>query len=149
MIIVGTDFSATSLLALGEARALADRLRARVEVVHARPAHVLTQWTPNEAELTWLRATRIAELDIDVRRGTPWVELVRVAAERDARLIVVGTHGASGYQPLALGSTAQRLALLSPVPTLLVGTREREATEAAGDQLALGPPIRNGTTGTR
>ena len=69
------------------------------------------------------------------------MELVRVAGERGAQMIVVGTHGRSGFQPVALGSTAARLALLSPRPTLLVGSRERTPAEPPLDMVegALGP----------
>jgi nucleotide-binding universal stress UspA family protein len=126
MIIVGTDFSPTALLALGEARMLAHRLNTGLDVVHVRSVYTESEWMPTEEERTWLRAARVGEFDIDVRRGSAWVELVRAAGERVAHLIAVGTHGHSGYQPIALGSTAQRLALLSPIPILLVGARERE-----------------------
>ena len=129
LIIVGTDFSATALLALSEGRALARRLAAECRVVHVRQLPPEGAWLPNEQELSWLDVTRVADFDVEVRRGTAWVELVRAATERGAELIVIGTHGNSGFQPLGLGSTAERLALLSPIPVVLVGSRERSSVD--------------------
>jgi nucleotide-binding universal stress UspA family protein len=131
MIIVGTDFSATALFALSEARALAKRLNTDVEVVHVRQIAREAEWEPSEDERMWLIAGRVAEFNVEVRRGTAWVELVRIASEWRAHLIVIGTHGQSGFQPLGLGSTAQRLVLLSPIPTVLVGSRERPSEDGS------------------
>jgi nucleotide-binding universal stress UspA family protein len=76
---------------------------------------------------SWLEAIGVPASAVTVRRGTPWVELVRVAEDRGAKVIVVGTHGRSGFQPIALGSTATRIALLSPRPTVLVGDHPARA----------------------
>jgi nucleotide-binding universal stress UspA family protein len=73
----------------------------------------------------WLDSVGVPAAGVTVRRGTAWVELVRVADERDAQVIVVGTHGQSGFHPITLGSTATRIALLSARPTVLVGDRPR------------------------
>jgi nucleotide-binding universal stress UspA family protein len=130
MLIVGTDFSASAAGALDEARNLAGDLDVSVEVVHVLQRHISPAWSPDVHERNWLLAADVPETEVTVRLGTVWVELVRIARERSARLIVVGAHGQSGFQPVALGSTAARLALLSPLPILLVGSREHAAEEA-------------------
>ena len=52
--------------------------------------------------------------------GQPAAELVRLAAEHGIDQIVLGTHGRGAVGSLFLGSVAQRVAHLSPVPVLLV-----------------------------
>jgi len=59
-----------------------------------------------------------------LRFGAPWAQLVRYALEEEASYIVVGSHGLSGYQPLAPGSTTARLLTHSPVP-VVVGMASR------------------------
>ena len=125
MLIVGTDFSATAAMAVSEARNLAEELGVALRLVHVRPIPPSRDWVPSDEDLAWLEDASVTEADLTLRRGTPWVELVRVAKECKARLIVVGTHGRSGFQPVTLGSTAARLALLAPLPVLLVGSRDR------------------------
>lgn len=52
--------------------------------------------------------------------GWPAAEIVRLAAEHGVDQIVMGTHGRGAVGSLFLGSVAQRVAHLSPVPVLLV-----------------------------
>jgi nucleotide-binding universal stress UspA family protein len=121
MVIVGTDFSTTAASAVDRARTLAKCLRRDIEIVHVRQPPRLGAWLPDAAEREWLMSIGELASRITIRTGTPWVELVRVAEEREALIIVVGTHGRTGGQSLALGTTAARLALLSTRPTVLVG----------------------------
>ena len=122
MVIVGTDFSSVSARALMKARALAGRLGDELEIVHVRHASpIVDLWVPAEDELAWLRTADTAPESITILSGTPWVELARFAEEKRADIIVVGTHGSRGYHTLSVGTTATRLALLSPCLTLLVG----------------------------
>lgn len=52
--------------------------------------------------------------------GTPEVDVPRVATEREADLIVMGTRGLSSLGGLLLGSVAQRVVHHATVPVLLV-----------------------------
>lgn len=52
--------------------------------------------------------------------GSPAPEIVRLAAEHGVDQIVIGTHGRGAIGSLFLGSVAQRVAHLSPLPVLLV-----------------------------
>ncbi len=49
------------------------------------------------------------------------------ADELGADLIVVGSHGDTGYQPLSLGSTAARVGLCAAPPVLVVPPERRRA----------------------
>ncbi len=55
-----------------------------------------------------------------LRTGTPFLEIVRYAAEQDIDVIVVGTHGRSGLTHMLLGSTAERIVRKAPCPVLTV-----------------------------
>lgn len=135
MIIVGTDFSKPAARALTEARLLSSQIGLLVQVVHVCTDPVDGIWSPTQAELDWLDLVDMHKGEVLIRSGTIWVDLVRVARERRARFIAVGTHGRSGSEPLALGSTASRLVLLSPIPVILVGKSAMlEAMPAHRDQ---------------
>jgi len=57
--------------------------------------------------------------------GEPAQKLVEEARTGEYDLIVVGTHGRAGVLHLLLGSTAERLVRLSPVPVLVVPPKGR------------------------
>jgi len=52
--------------------------------------------------------------------GVPFEEIVRVAQEEHADMIVMGTHGRSGLNRVLLGSVAERVVRLAPCPVLTV-----------------------------
>jgi nucleotide-binding universal stress UspA family protein len=58
-----------------------------------------------------------------VRVGVPWEQILAAAAEVSAELVVVGTHGRRGLAHVVLGSVAERVVQLSPVPVLTVRAR--------------------------
>ncbi len=58
-----------------------------------------------------------------VRVGVPHHEIVDYAADVDADLLVVGSHGRRGLSRALLGSVAARVVRGSPVPVLVVPPR--------------------------
>ncbi len=56
----------------------------------------------------------------------PAHETADVAREKNADLIVAGTHGRSGLVGLLLGSETQRLLHIAPCPVLVVPSGERK-----------------------
>jgi nucleotide-binding universal stress UspA family protein len=62
--------------------------------------------------------------DTEVRRtlvsGLPATRIIEVAAQQDAGLIVMGTHGRSGLSRLATGSVAARVMTHASVPVTIV-----------------------------
>ena len=77
-----------------------------------------------EAALTQLRDLLPASFqgtwDADVAAGPPAEIIVRVAHERGADLIVMGTHGRTGLHHMLLGSVAEKVVRLAPCPVLTV-----------------------------
>jgi nucleotide-binding universal stress UspA family protein len=53
-------------------------------------------------------------------RGKPFVEIVRVARDKDVDLMVLSTHSHPGPKHSHLGPTADHVIRLSPCPVLLV-----------------------------
>jgi nucleotide-binding universal stress UspA family protein len=63
---------------------------------------------------------------LEVARGDPAVEILRVAAEQGVALIAMTTHGRGALERWIFGSVADRVARSSPVPVLLVRPSDRE-----------------------
>jgi universal stress protein A len=61
-----------------------------------------------------------------VHIGRPYEEIITVAKEHKADLIIIATHGRSGLKHAFLGSTAERVVRHAPCPVLVVRERERE-----------------------
>jgi nucleotide-binding universal stress UspA family protein len=61
-----------------------------------------------------------------VEIGSPLAELVRVAREENADLLIAGTHGRGPVAHILLGSIAERLVRKAPCPVLIVRTGEHE-----------------------
>jgi nucleotide-binding universal stress UspA family protein len=61
-----------------------------------------------------------------VRVGIPAHEIVEMAKETDADLIVIATHGFTGWKHFCIGSTAERVVRAAPCPVLVVREKEHE-----------------------
>ena len=66
-----------------------------------------------------LRARGI-DVEIAVCEGYAATAIIEEAAERNADIIVIGTHGRSGLTHLLLGSIAERVVQKAPCPVLTV-----------------------------
>lgn len=140
-LLVPTDFSPASDAALAYAKALAEPLRASLDVIHAFEDPFATAafapeiYAPLPRELSDdLRQEadrRLAErLPVEQRvrfngrtaivPGTPAAAIVEYATQRGTDLIVMGTHGRSGFADLLLGNVAQRVVRTAPCPVLTV-----------------------------
>lgn len=135
-VLVGIDFSEGAARAVVEARKLAEWLGGDVVPVYVHAGFREREWQPGPEQVAWLDALSLDAGSVVVRRGLPWVELVRQAESGCAAMIVAGSHGASGFQPVALGSTAARLAIFSPYPVVLVSPR---GARWRGDRLEDSP----------
>ena len=117
-ILAATDFSDASDIAVRVAHAHARAVGARLHVFHVT-------W-PDEPGVARLLGDTIDELGETVPAvaalysGDAASEIVRYATAHDVGLIVVGTHGRTGFSRLLLGSVAERVARTAPYPVLVV-----------------------------
>ena len=141
-ILHATDFSRASTPALKGAISMAKANRARLTVVHvmAPPSLALPgegyvspalyeslEGSARAAAQKRLNAVLARARAAGVRarglllEGVPHELIARAA--RKADLLVIGTHGRSGFAKLFLGSVASRLVALAPCPVLTVRGR--------------------------
>lgn len=140
-ILVGVDFSDASAVALERARALACAIGGRVVALHAADREPWS-WTPER--LGWLSALRLPPGEVVIRTGAPWLQIARHADEIRPVMVVVGSHGAGGFQPVTAGSTTMMLLTRVRVPVLVVPPH-RLAPPTATDP---SDPWRSGATPT-
>ena len=136
-ILYPTDFSENAAAAWPYALQMAEQLGARILLLHVAPG-------PYPAPETFLAAEQWAEIfaaqrreaegklraqaatapgvkaDVLVTRGVPFLEILRVAAERKADLIVMGTHGRTGVAHALMGSVAEKVVRMAACPVLTV-----------------------------
>lgn len=68
-----------------------------------------------------LEATdKIKEVSTHIKEGVTSLEIVKFAEEISADLIVMGTHGRTGFKHLIIGSTAENVVRMSKCPVLTV-----------------------------
>jgi nucleotide-binding universal stress UspA family protein len=151
-ILHPTDFSPLSENAFHLACSLARDHGARVIVLHvAVPPMIgpgggsLTpppegDWAALEKQL-W--QTRPPDPTIPVEHrlelGNPAAEILRVAAERDCDLIVIGSHGRSWLAALLMGGVAAQVVRKARCPVLVVKTPFPERGTSGAPQPAAGP----------
>ncbi len=64
---------------------------------------------------------------VSIAEGNAAAEIVRVAREEKADLIVVGARGLGGLQRLLLGSVSEKVLAAAPCPVLIVKRHEGDA----------------------
>jgi nucleotide-binding universal stress UspA family protein len=70
-------------------------------------------------------------LETHVRSGPAAAEIVRLAEEVGADLVVVGTHGRTGIRRLVLGSVAEEVVRTAPCPVYVARPRTPRGAERA------------------
>jgi nucleotide-binding universal stress UspA family protein len=83
------------------------------QLVAERRAKLLGAWTDGLRKLGVVYSTEFG-------RGNPAAELLRIAREHHADLVVVGGSRHHGIRRDAIGHTAHRIANLSPLPVVVV-----------------------------
>jgi nucleotide-binding universal stress UspA family protein len=74
----------------------------------------------------------LTDVSLDVAVGKPAPEILNIARERQCDLIVMGSHGATGFRKLFFGSTTERVLRETAVPVLITpgGTPPRTLEDA-------------------
>ncbi len=119
-VVVAVDFSDGSAIATAEAKRIADQLGAELVAIHVAPGPRAEPWAADAEAASWLVRASLPADALVLRYGVPWVELVRFAKETRPVVMVAGSHGGSGFQPLSPGSTVGRLCVMSAVPLMVV-----------------------------
>lgn len=130
-ILVPTDFSPLSALALDHAVALASLCRASIHLVHvhADSSPPGAGGEPRLAALVSRCGGDRLVVTSQVCAGPPAATIVQVAADRAVDLIVIGTHGRQGLAHLMLGSVAEQVVRTAPCPVLIVRGRVPERVQ--------------------
>ena len=148
-ILCPVDFSDPSRRALHHAAALASREGAALHVLYVvpeamplpvpilmlavRPAPVDAKAGAAEALAAFVAGAALPRPPIMVvREGPPVDAILACAAEIDADLIVLGSHGRDGLGHLLFGSTAERVLHKAPCPTLIVPLHAEEPASVDG-----------------
>ena len=131
-MIVGTDFSQGSYVALDVATDIANRLNANIELIwvckeknlfsdeQTKSLRVLAMDKLNalaEEHGKKLHGTKIEPMILD---GKVAPVIAREAERTNASMIVIGTNGASGFEKYWMGSTAVRIVQEANCPTLSI-----------------------------
>jgi nucleotide-binding universal stress UspA family protein len=134
-ILAATDFSENATHAVAQAFELAALQGSKVHLVHSYSIPVYPDAfavgvdivTPIEQA-----AKRALAIEVEKYQGRPEFggarvalgdareEIVRLAKSLPADLIVMGTHGRTGFQHMLLGSVAERVVRSAPCPVLVV-----------------------------
>ncbi len=136
-ILLGTDFSPASDAAIPYAVQIAKQVGGKLYVVHVVFPELYQALPPEAGQTAFTQAkqhaekkmqrlltsTPIAEVDHEglVRTGEIWDELATLIATANIDLVVSGTHGRRGMKKTLLGSVAEEIFRLSPVPVLTIG----------------------------
>jgi nucleotide-binding universal stress UspA family protein len=149
-ILLPTDFSGCANYALPYAAAIARATQARIVCLHVvepvvpavgytgladpMPIADISEQLEDSAERELPRLTDCEELTgLEVEEvivhGDAAAEIVRVAGERGADLIVISSHGRTGLGRMIFGSTAEAVVRHASCPVLVVKPPQEEASD--------------------
>lgn len=141
-IVVAVDFTPASVRAFATAVDLAGRLETEVVVIFVQSLTDLRfalqigiqikmksttgirqsvqSYLDKKFRILFKSAKAYSRIRTVIRKGEPWVEIVQLAKNLKAQLIVAGTRGRSNTIGLILGSTAQQLIRSASCPVMVV-----------------------------
>jgi nucleotide-binding universal stress UspA family protein len=145
-ILIGTDFSAASEMAVERALQLARSWSAKITLQHVvasslwddvlsdvvsaagieTPTPAATEAAAAEAlrrRADEIEAATGLRCEVGVSTGRAASAMASAAAAAGADLVVIGAHGAHPVRDLVVGTTAQKLLRISPCPVLVVKRR--------------------------
>ncbi|MGH9834276.1 MAG: universal stress protein [Blastocatellia bacterium] len=132
-ILVATDFSIDSELALQLALTFAQEYQAELHMLHALPVALApaTLDLPLEVERDFQRAARLLKQSVPdeaylwcnifhaVKSGPPYREILSYAEENEIDLICLGARGAGFAMRALFGSNTDRVLRQAPCPVLI------------------------------
>ena len=149
-LLVATDFTPFSEKALIFAGNLADKLEAQLLVLHVihDPAEAPGFYVQKMKKKKFLQSmeeaanemmevflekvkkanpgqTSIQEAIPLLVAGTPVSRVIEIAEKRQATMIIVGSQGRTGLSHILIGSKAERLVRLSPIPVIVIKSSKK------------------------
>ncbi len=147
-ILVPTDFSEDSDMALRMAMSVAVTYQARILLLHVisnRVQQNLADYCLDQSIIdrvlneSIVFANEKLQEEIDknqqsenikvipvIRMGQPYEEILKEATERKINLITIASHGKSGLQKYFIGSVTERVMKEAKCPVLLVTSQEKK-----------------------
>jgi len=141
-IVCPTDFSEAACEGILQGKQLALHFGAEIVLVHVLPVLPILPDDPNfvlkipeyerllHAEASRKLRQQAEELTHDglqtrfvIGHGNAASEIVRIAQEERADMIVISTHGDTGWRHFAFGSVAEKVVRLASCPVLSVRSR--------------------------
>ncbi len=135
-ILIPIDFSETSMLALEHAVFMAERYEAEIVFLHVFESFSyqmeISQMLIDSVKVGDLVKGKLDELAKETHRksgvsistevvtGSVAANIVEVADELKVDIIVMGTHGSSGFEEFLIGSNAYKVVSKSPKPVLTI-----------------------------
>lgn len=139
-IIVGTDFSESSINALKHATTIADKAKCDITLIWAQtPGTTLGIMSENVKEYTELAKEKLEKIAEDHKTlmpkgkniitkiiyGKVSTVLAQEAEETGADLVVVGAHGISGEEEYFIGNNAYRTVMAVNCPVLTIRNKTK------------------------
>jgi nucleotide-binding universal stress UspA family protein len=142
-ILVPVDFGESSKQALEVALGLAKQFGGELTLLHtweipvygygAMEFSAMDMLTPIQGAATEQLDALVAEVRRQhpetkgvLARGVAWREVLTVIEQNKPDLVVMGTHGRRGLGRAILGSVAEKIVRMSPVPVLTVRSKTTE-----------------------
>jgi len=143
-ILYPTDFSDPSAYALNYAAEMAKLFDAELELLHVMldESQLVSFYLPQitvqnlakdmedgataklQEFITNAKVLEGVRYKYTMAKGIADEEIVRVAQESGTDLIVIGTHGRTGFEHVLFGSTAEKVVRKAPCPVLSVRKKE-------------------------
>jgi nucleotide-binding universal stress UspA family protein len=130
LILCPIDFSDCSSLAVDFVGRLAEPNRTKVILLHViqpgsdedRPQSMASAWVKSARNKLNEQALLDRAIDVKflVHRGNPSELIVKMANQERVDMVVMGTHGQSGWRKLMVGSVAQDVMRKAECPVVTV-----------------------------
>ena len=148
-ILVATDFSPISLVALRHALGIARRYHSNVSLLHVIDPSIYGLAGPDGISADTENALRDAErieaglrgdgslgelkFDSIVKVGPVWSTIAETIEDKCSAALVLGTHGRTGLSKLALGSVAECAFREAQCPVLTVGPKVLQSKSSGAE----------------
>ncbi|HTL80776.1 MAG TPA: universal stress protein [Bacteroidia bacterium] len=152
-ILVPTDFSDTSMQAIRHAAYLASKTNAEMILMHVLPVRQVFYEMPepvvmfdDEEESLKIADRKLEEITQELHRkykihprelklrGRISHEIMETVKKEKVDLIIMGTHGAKGFEEFFIGSNAQKVVGNAPCPVLTI---QQHSDETGFDNIVL------------